>query len=77
MILPDKIFIPFSALGGMRPEDEYNETNKRHTMPHPPDHIPDLDTTPTHRPPKEKKEKDKVYFTVLLNYQCVCSRSYL
>lgn len=47
----------------MRPEDEYNETNKRHTMPHPPDHIPDLDTIPTKtRPPKEKKEKDKVCY---------------
>ncbi|KAF5270217.1 hypothetical protein FQA39_LY08431 [Lamprigera yunnana] len=52
------------ALGGTRPEDEYNEANKRHTMSHPPEHIPDIDS---HSPikvksPKEikdKKEKDK------------------
>lgn len=50
----------------MRPEDEYNETNKRHTMPHPPDHIPDLDTTPTHKPLKDKKEKDKVHFILFM-----------
>lgn len=58
----------FSALGGMRPEDEYNETNKRHTMPHPPDHIPDLETTPTNKPLKEKKEKDKVSFYPLHDF---------
>lgn len=46
-------------------EDEYNETNKRHTMPHPPDHIPDLETTPTNKPLKEKKDKDKVLFLIL------------
>ncbi|KAF5283298.1 hypothetical protein FQR65_LT13977 [Abscondita terminalis] len=53
------------ALGGTRPEDEYNEANKRHTMSHPPEHIPDIDS---HSPakvksPKEikdKKEKDKL-----------------
>ncbi|KAK4884650.1 hypothetical protein RN001_000921 [Aquatica leii] len=52
------------ALGGTRLEDEYNEANKRHTMSHPPEHIPDIDS---HSPakiksPKEikdKKEKDK------------------
>ncbi|KAB0803412.1 hypothetical protein PPYR_00382 [Photinus pyralis] len=52
------------ALGGTRPEDDYNEANKRHTMSHPPEHIPDIDS---HSPAKvkspkeikEKKEKDK------------------
>ncbi|KAK5648449.1 hypothetical protein RI129_003341 [Pyrocoelia pectoralis] len=52
------------ALGGTHPEDNYNEANKRHTMSHPPEHIPDIDS---HSPAKvkspkeikEKKEKDK------------------
>lgn len=52
----------------MRPEDEYNETNKRHTMPHPPDHIPDLDTTPTYKSSKDKMDKDKVYILSIRIY---------
>lgn len=49
------------ALGGTRPEDEYNEANKRHTMSHPPDHIPDIENqTPAKvKSPKEKELKDK------------------
>lgn len=55
----------FVALGGSHPDDDFNEANKRHTMSHPPEHIPDIDS---HSPakvksPKElkdKKEKDKV-----------------
>lgn len=53
-----------AALSGLRPEDEYNEANKRHTMSHPPDHIPDVDSqSPAKvKSPKEKKEKEKVCF---------------
>ncbi|KAJ8931592.1 hypothetical protein NQ314_015454, partial [Rhamnusium bicolor] len=49
-------------LGGIRPEDEYNEGNKRHTMSHPPEHIPDIDNqSPAKiKSPKEKKEKEKL-----------------
>lgn len=49
------------ALGGTRPEDDYNEANKRHTMSHPPERIPDIDDqSPTKiKPPKEIKEKEK------------------
>ncbi|XP_060536727.1 protein 4.1 homolog isoform X2 [Cylas formicarius] len=43
-------------LGGLKPEDDYNEANKRHTMPYPPDHIPDIDNQ---TPPKVKAVKDK------------------
>ncbi|CAH1125764.1 unnamed protein product [Ceutorhynchus assimilis] len=45
-------------LSGVRPEDEYNEANKRHTMSHPPDHIPDIDNQSPAKV-KEKKEKEK------------------
>ncbi|XP_018563354.1 protein 4.1 homolog isoform X3 [Anoplophora glabripennis] len=49
-------------LGGIRPEDEYNEGNKRHTMPHPPEHIPDIDNQAPAKvkSPKEKKDKEKL-----------------
>ncbi|XP_019767472.2 protein 4.1 homolog isoform X2 [Dendroctonus ponderosae] len=48
-------------LSGVIPDDEYNEANKRHTMSHPPDHIPDVDNqTPAKvKSPKERKEKEK------------------
>ncbi|KAG5888335.1 hypothetical protein JTB14_014566 [Gonioctena quinquepunctata] len=48
-------------LVGLRPEDEYNEANKRHTMSHPPEHIPDIDNqSPAKtKSPKDKKEKEK------------------
>lgn len=50
----------------MRPEDDYNEANKRHTMSHPPEHIPDVDRqSPAKvKSPKDKKEK-------------VCSRTFI
>lgn len=49
----------FVALGGTRPEDDYNEANKRHTMSHPPEHIPNINNqSPAKvKSPKEKKEK--------------------
>ncbi|CAH0551044.1 unnamed protein product [Brassicogethes aeneus] len=48
-------------LSGVRPEDDYNEANKRHTMSHPPEHIPDIgnQSPAKNKSPKEKKEKDK------------------
>ncbi|KAJ8926029.1 hypothetical protein NQ315_009884, partial [Exocentrus adspersus] len=49
-------------LGGIKPEDEYNEGNKRHTMPHPPEHIPDIDNQAPAKvkSPKVKEEKEKL-----------------
>ncbi|CAG9863989.1 unnamed protein product [Phyllotreta striolata] len=48
-------------LGGLRTEDDFNEANKRHTMSHPPEHIPDIDSQAPAavKSPKEKKEKEK------------------
>ncbi|XP_072376683.1 protein 4.1 homolog isoform X1 [Diabrotica undecimpunctata] len=48
-------------LSGLRPDEDFNEANKRHTMSHPPEHIPDIDnqTPATVKSPKEKKEKEK------------------
>nr|CAH7720845.1 unnamed protein product [Callosobruchus chinensis] len=48
-------------LGGIRAEESYNEANKRHTMPHPPDHIPDIDNTSPAKTksPKERKDKER------------------
>ncbi|XP_017776809.1 PREDICTED: protein 4.1 homolog isoform X3 [Nicrophorus vespilloides] len=46
-------------LGGTLPEDDYNEANKRHTMSHPPEHIPDIDSPARSKSPKEKKDKSK------------------
>ncbi|XP_050296277.1 protein 4.1 homolog isoform X2 [Anthonomus grandis grandis] len=43
-------------LSPIRPEDEYAEPNKRHTMSHPPERIPDVDNQ---SPTKVKKEKEK------------------
>ncbi|XP_030765242.1 protein 4.1 homolog isoform X2 [Sitophilus oryzae] len=40
----------------VRPEDEYNDTNKRHTMSHPPEHIIEVDNQ---TPAKIKSPKDK------------------
>lgn len=51
-------------MSGTRPEDNYpvNDVNKRHTMSHPPDHIPDMDThspAKSNKSPKIKKDKQK------------------
>lgn len=50
------------ALGGTRPEDDYNEANKRHTMSHPPEHYPEIDNqTPAKvKSPKDKEKKEKI-----------------
>lgn len=54
----------------MHPEEEYNEANKRHTMSHPPERIPDVDNqTPAKvKSPKDKKEKVRI---VLFHYPLV------
>lgn len=61
------------ALGGGKPDENYDDANKRHTMSHPPDHIPDMDNmSPAKtKSPKEKKEKkdkikDKVRGTMII-----------
>lgn len=49
-------------MGGTRPEDDYNEANKRHTMSHPPEHYPDIDNqSPAKvKSPKDKEKKEKI-----------------
>lgn len=39
--------------------EKEKDSQKRHTMGHPPDHIPDLDS-PRSRSPLKKDKKDKV-----------------
>lgn len=41
-------------------DDPKKEDNKRHTMSHPPDHIPDLDSPKEPRSPIKKETKDRV-----------------
>ncbi|XP_071448893.1 protein 4.1 isoform X2 [Hetaerina americana] len=51
------------ALGGMKPVDEEYEASKRHTMSHPPDHIPEMDSIDEKQLEKEReaaKKKTKV-----------------
>ncbi|XP_065167109.1 protein 4.1 homolog isoform X2 [Atheta coriaria] len=45
-------------LGGVQPDDDYNEANKRHTMSHPPEHIPEIEGSPAKKA-KDKKEKEE------------------
>lgn len=64
----------YAALGGTKPEDDYNEANKRHTMSHPPEHIPDIDNQSpakikSPKEPKEKEKKDKVKDKVSFDYK--------
>lgn len=69
----------YVALGGTRAEDEYNEANKRHTMSHPPEHIPDINNqSPAKaKSPKEKKEKEKKEKVILLAITfCVVNNEY-
>lgn len=57
----------------MHPEEEYNEANKRHTMSHPPERIPDVDNqTPAKvKSPKDKKEKVRSFFITLSGFKVV------
>lgn len=49
-------------------EDPKEKENKRHTMSHPPDHIPELDSPRQSRSPikKDKKERVSEFFVALL-----------
>lgn len=62
----------YVALGGVQPDDDYNEANKRHTMSHPPEHIPEIEGSPAKKAKDkkekdEKKPKDKVCFYVYIS----------
>lgn len=48
------------ALGGAKPDDNYDESNKRHTMSHPPDHIPGMDNNSPAKTKSPKDKKDKI-----------------
>lgn len=50
-------FFSLSALALKKKEEE---ENKRHTMSHPPDHIPDLDSPRQSRSPLKKDKKERV-----------------
>ena len=41
-------------------DDPKDKENKRHTMSHPPDHIPELDSPRQSRSPIKKDKKDRV-----------------
>lgn len=41
-------------------DDPKDKENKRHTMSHPPDHIPDLDSPRQSRSPIKKDKKERV-----------------
>lgn len=43
-------------------EQADKDANKRHTMSHPPDHIPDLDSPRQSRSPIKKDKKEKVRY---------------
>lgn len=44
--------------------EKEKDAQKRHTMGHPPEHIPDFDS-PRSRSPLKKDKKEKVYFSAL------------
>lgn len=50
-----------TALAIKDKEDKEKE-NKRHTMSHPPDHIPELDSPRQSRSPIKKDKKERVSF---------------
>lgn len=43
-------------------KEKQEKENKRHTMSHPPDHIPELDPSHQSRSPIKKDKKDRVSF---------------
>lgn len=49
-------------------KEKDKDANKRHTMSHPPDHIPDLDSPRQSRSPIKKDKKDKVCEYTRVNY---------
>lgn len=60
-----------SALALEKEKDK--DANKRHTMSHPPDHIPDLDSPRQSRSPIKKEKKDKVRHYIFVFFFCVAS----
>lgn len=50
----------FSLIALALEKEKEKDANKRHTMSHPPDHIPDLDSPRQARSPIKKDKKDKV-----------------
>lgn len=66
------------ALGGTKPDENFDEANKRHTMSHPPDHIPDMDNmspaktkSPKDKKDKKDKIKDKVSRFIFTDKYCI------
>lgn len=58
------------SMDALANEKEKDKENKRHTMSHPPDHIPDLDSPRQSRSPlkKDKKEKVRFFFLIFKNH---------
>lgn len=50
----------YSPLALALEKEKDKDANKRHTMSHPPDHIPDLDSPRQSRSPIKKEKKEKV-----------------
>lgn len=50
----------FPTLALALKDDPKDKENKRHTMSHPPDHIPDLDSPHQSRSPIKKEKKERV-----------------
>lgn len=57
--LHNMYFVHFRLALALEKEKD-KDANKRHTMSHPPDHIPDLDSPRQSRSPIKKDKKDKV-----------------
>lgn len=55
------VFVSLIVIALAYEKDQANkDANKRHTMSHPPDHIPELDSPRQSRSPIKKEKKDKV-----------------
>ena len=54
--------------------EKEKDAQKRHTMGHPPEHIPDFDS-PRSRSPLKKDKKEKVYFCALCLQRFLISRT--
>jgi hypothetical protein len=48
----------------LKDKEEKEKENKRHTMSHPPDHIPELDSPRQSRSPIKKDKKERVSSSV-------------
>ena len=52
-------------------DPQKEKENKRHTMSHPPDHIPELDSPRQSRSPIKKEKKDRVSSSYFLLDKCI------